>query len=69
MTHRYTVRLTRKQLIFIETLLHGATDDMLGGIAEGFNGEVDPDDRIETMTVAEAKRLANRLYRIEQDRP
>jgi hypothetical protein len=65
---KYTVRLTRRELIIIESLLRGASNDMLRGIVDGFNASIDDGVRpIRGMERLDAERLADRLLYIEQE--
>jgi hypothetical protein len=67
---KYTVRLTRKELIVIESLLRCASQDMLNGITAGFNEAIGDDKdirRIAVMDHMDAERLADRLLYIEQE--
>jgi hypothetical protein len=66
---KYTVRLTRKELIVIESLLRGHDADTLRAITDGFNAAIaDEKDirRIGYMHPMDAERLADRLLYIEQ---
>lgn len=67
---KYTVRLTRKELIVIESLLRAANQDTLNGITDGFNeaiGDAGDIRRIGYMDHRDAERLADRLLYIEQE--
>ena len=67
---KYTVRLTRKELIIIESLLRGASAETLRGVVDDFNDEVvDLPEirRIQHMHPMDAERLADRLLYIEQE--
>jgi hypothetical protein len=68
---KYTVRLTRKELIIIESLLRGADEDVLRGVTDGFNEAIIGDERdirrIGYMHPLDAERLADRLLYIEQE--
>ena len=67
---KYTVRLTRKELIVIESLLRGAPADMLRGVVDGFNEAIADSPeirRIQHMHPLDAERLADRLLYIEQE--
>lgn len=66
---KYTVRLTRRELIVIESLLRATTDELLRGVADGFNQAV-AGSRIRpvgVMLAMEAERLADRLEDIERE--
>jgi hypothetical protein len=62
---KYTLRLTRKELIIVESLLRGASEDMLRGIVDGFNNSTS-DRPIRHMDPMDAERLADRIMEVEQ---
>jgi hypothetical protein len=67
---KYTLRLTRKELIVIESLLRSASPETLTGITEGFNKAISDEDDIRSigyMHPLDAERLADRLLYIEQE--
>ena len=66
---KYTLRLTRRELIVIESLLRGADNEMLRGLVDGFNAQIAGEDirRIGHMDARDAERLADRILYIEQE--
>jgi hypothetical protein len=67
---KYTLRLTRRELIVIESLLRGADNEMLRALVDGFNEQTAGEDirRIGHMDAMDAERLADRILYIEQER-
>jgi hypothetical protein len=66
---KYTLRLTRRELIVIESLLRGADNETLRALVDGFNEQTVGEDirRIRHMDAMDAERLADRLLYIEQE--
>jgi hypothetical protein len=65
---KYTLRLTRKELIVIESLLRGADRETLRALVDAFNEAVGEDIRhIHHMDPRDAERLADRILYIEQE--
>ena len=65
---KYTLRLTRRELIVIESLLRGAHNETLRALVDGFNETAGEDiPRIRHMDAMDAERLADRLLYIEQE--
>ena len=66
---KYTLRLTRRELIIIESLLRSASNEGLRAVVDGFNGEIADTDirRIGHMDAMDAERLADRILYIEQE--
>ena len=66
---KYTVRLTRRELIVIESLLRDADNETLRALVDGFNEQIAGEDirRIRHMDARDAERLADRLLYIEQE--